>query len=71
MQCSLNARKFYAHDTGSNITFLDFLLSNIKLIFLITPDIPINPRVVVEEDVECLTGRHSPLIRPRWKSRNQ
>ena len=33
MQCSLNARKVYAHDTGSDITFLCFLLSNMKLIF--------------------------------------
>ena len=33
MQCSLNAQKVYAHDTGSNITFLYFLLSNIKLSF--------------------------------------
>ena len=64
MQCSLNAQKVYAHDTGSNITFLDFLLCKIKLIFLLTPDIPINTSVVVGEDAECLTGRHFPSLVP-------
>ena len=63
-QCSLNAQKVYAHDTGSNITFLDFLLSNIKLTFLLTTDIPINPCVAVGEDVERLTGRHFPSLVP-------
>ena len=51
-----------AHHTGSNITFLDFLLSNIKLTFLLTTDIPINPCVAVGEDVERLTGRHFPSV---------
>ena len=37
MQYSLNAQKVYAHDRGSDITFLDFKLSNIKLIFMLTP----------------------------------
>ena len=37
MQYSLNAQKVYAHDTWGDITFLDFKLSNIKLIFLLTP----------------------------------
>ena len=63
MQYSLNAPKVYAYDIGSDITFLDFLLSNIKLIFLLISDIPINP-CVVGEDVEHLTGRYFPSLVP-------
>ena len=63
MQYSLNAPKVYAYDIGSDITFLDFLLSNIKLIFLLISNILINP-CVVGEDVEHLTGRYFPSLVP-------
>ena len=62
LQCSLNAHKVCAHTINSNASYLDFLLSNLKLIFALTPEIPRNPRIAIGEDFDRLTGRHFPSM---------
>ncbi|XP_065650310.1 piggyBac transposable element-derived protein 4-like [Hydra vulgaris] len=70
LQCALNSQKIYTYSTGRHISYLDFLLSNIKLIFSLTPEIPHNPCLVVGEDFKRLTGRHFPSMLPPGKAGN-
>ena len=51
------------NETGMNkVTFLDFLINTIKLMFTATPQVELPPQHVGREDVLRLTGRHFPKL---------
>ena len=65
LQVSLNSHKVYQKCTGSNMVFLDYLTSNIKLMIALTPPIP--PAInyaISQSDVERLTRRHFQTLIP-------
>ena len=60
LQSALNSHKIFHQETGMNkVTFLDFLINTIKLMFTATPQAELPPQHVGREDVLRLTGKLS------------